>query len=208
MDINKIPVLKVIVSDDDSGIDQISFVEDPAMMEQWRLFSKQNKQNFKNEEEMIIYYPVIVADTPIYRNIPFEHFVVFTKEEIKTIRNRFFKQDKHHMFNENHGPVKIDKAYIVESWIKEDDKDKSVSMGFSVPNYSWFVGIKIEDVEYWNTKVKEGKFTGLSMEAFYELDLDSDVIIEQYTKSLLSMNLSDNVLKDAIYDLIKKLEKK
>ena len=47
MELNKIPILKVIVNDDETGIDQISFVEDPAMMEQWKLFSKQTKHNFR-----------------------------------------------------------------------------------------------------------------------------------------------------------------
>ena len=40
------------------------------------------------------------------------------------------------MFNENHGPVKIDGAYIVESWVKESDNDKSVDMGFKAVSYT------------------------------------------------------------------------
>lgn len=207
MDIDNIPVLKIKVNEDDTGIQQISFVEDPAMMEEWKLFNK-TEQKFKmDDEEHIIYYPVIVADTPIYRNTPFEHFVIFTKDEIKTIRDRFFKTNKHHAFNEDHGPVKIDGAYIVESWTKIDDNDKSVSMGYKVPNDSWFVGIKVDDIDYWENKVKEGKFSGLSMEALYELDIDSEYIVEQYAKSLLSMNLSEEVLKMSLKDILKNMDK-
>lgn len=208
MNINNIPILKITLLEDD-GIEQISFVEDPAMEEQWKLFSKENvKQDFTNDDEMIIYYPVIVADKPIYRNTPFEHFVVFSKDEIKKIRNKFFKDNKHNMFNENHGPVKIDGAYVVESWIKQNDNDKSVSMGFDVNDHSWFVGIKIDNKEYWNEKVKKGKFSGLSMEAFYGLDISSDIILEKYTKSLLSMDLSDDVLKSVLSDILRNIEKK
>lgn len=207
MDINKIPVLKVIVNEEDTGIQQISFVEDPAMMEEWKLFSKTEQKFSMDDEERMIYYPVIVADTPIYRNTPFEHFVIFTKDEIKTIRDRFFKTNKHHAFNEDHGPVKVNGSYIVESWIKTDDKDKSVAMGYNVPNNSWFVGIKVEDKDYWDNKVKAGKFSGLSMEALYELDLDEDYIIEQYTKSLLNMNLSDEVLELTLKDILKNMNK-
>lgn len=212
MDLNNIPVIKVIVNDEETGIEQISFVEEPAMMEEWKLFNENKKQNFSiSEEEMIIYYPVIVANTPIYRkiyrNTPFEHFVLFTKEEIKTMRNRFFKNNNHHSFNENHGPVKINGAYIVESWIKMDENDKSVNMGYNVPVDSWFVGIKIEDKDYWENKVKTGKFTGLSMEAFYDLDIDEDIILENYTKALLNMNLSDDTLKVVLKDILKNFEK-
>ena len=208
MELNNLPILKIKVNDDETGIDQISFVEDPAMMEEWKLFKESKKQDFSYEQdEQIIYYPVIVADTPIYRNVPFEHFVVFTKDEIKMMRNRFFKTNKHHDFNENHGPIKIDSAYIVESWIKEDEMDKSVKMGFNVPVNSWFVGIKIEDEEYWNEKVKTGKFTGLSMEAFYDLDIDDDTILENYTKTLLSMNLKDDVLSEVLRNIIENFEK-
>jgi len=209
MDLNNIPILKIKVNDEETGIDQISFVEDPAMMEEWKLFNETKKQEFSYEQdEQIIFYPVIVADTPIYRNQPFEHFVVFTKEEIKMMRNRFFKNNKHQDFNENHGPVKIKEAYIVESWIKEDEHDKSVKMGFDVPVNSWFIGIKIEDEEYWNEKVKTGKFTGLSMEAFYDLDIDDDTILENYTKTLLSMNLKDEVLNEVLRNIIDNFEKR
>ena len=209
MDLNNIPILKIRVNDEETGIEQISFVKDPAMMEEWKLFNKTKKQEFSYEQdEQIIFYPVIVADTPIYRDQPFEHFVVFTKDEIKMMRNRFFKNNKHQDFNENHGPVKIKEAYIVESWIKEDENDKSVKMGFDVPIDSWFIGIKIEDEEYWNDKVKTGKFNGLSMEAFYDLDIDDDTILENYTKTLLSMNLKDEVLNEVLRNIIDNFEKR
>lgn len=203
----KIPVLRVIVNmDDESGIDQISFVDNPAMKEEWKLFSE--KQKFStNDDEMILYYPVVVADTPILRDYPFDHYVVFGENEIKTMRNKLFKNNNHNRFNENHGPVKIEDTYVVESWIKLDNNDKSVKMGFDVPNGSWFVGIKVDNEIYWNEKVKKGNFKGLSMEAFYELDIPTDLVLEQYTKTLLNMGLSDEVLEIAVRDILSKLEK-
>jgi hypothetical protein len=200
-----LPIIKVIINEtDETGIEQISFVDSPAMKEQWRLFSE--KQKFStNDDEMILYYPVVVADTPILRDHPFDHYVLFGENEIKMMRNKLFKNNNHNKFNENHGPVKIEDTYVVESWIKVDNNDKSVKMGFDVPNGSWFIGVKVDNEIYWNEKVKQGKFKGLSMESLYELDIPKDVLLEQYTKSLLNMNLSDDVLESTIKDLLKKM---
>lgn len=201
--LENIPVIKVLIGEE-SGIDKISFVENPAMKENWKLFSETKKFS-TDDEEMIIYYPVILADTPIYRDEPFQHYIVFSEPEIKIIRNRLFKNNKHNSFNEAHGPVDINNTYIVESWIKTDDTDKSVKMGFSAPNGSWFIGVKVDDEMYWENKVKKGKFSGLSMEVMYDLDIDREMAVEQYVKSLLNMDLSDEVLEAVVKDILKKM---
>lgn len=203
-----LPIIKVIINEtDETGIEQISFVENPAMKESWKLFNEVQKFS-TNDDERIIYYPLITADIPILRTEPFDHYILFGEKDIKKMRNKLFKNSNHNKFNENHGPVKIDDVYVVESWIKTSEIDKSVDMGFSnIPVGSLFVGIKVENEIYWNEKVKNSNFKGLSMEAFYELDIPQDLLLESHTKSLMGMDLSDQVLEMAIRDILTKLEK-
>ncbi len=202
---DKIPVYKAILTDEIDGISAISIVENPAMEVEWKLFNEEikEKQLFNySDEEMIITYPLIVANKPIYRNIPFDHYIVFDKSTIKEIAMRFHNKGINN-FNENHTNKEIkDKMYIFESWIK-GKIDKSNEFGFEeVEEGSLMVSIQVTDKEYWNNVVKKGEFRGLSMEIFYEMYSEEFSLIN-FTKNLLKSNLDDDVLIKTLQNYLK-----
>ena len=56
----------------------------------------------------------------------------------------------------------------VESWIKEDQEDKSTKYGYGeLPVGTWFVSMKVKNDQIWN-KVKEGQLNGFSVSGFFE----------------------------------------
>jgi len=93
----KLPVYNLeITSDfeDDVEVDVVSLVDRPAIERSFLMFQehKEITQTFaiQSEEERIISGPLMLADTPIYRNDDNgEYYVVFTKETIKKIAQRF-----------------------------------------------------------------------------------------------------------------------
>lgn len=64
---------------------------------------------------------------------------------------------------------RVDDAYLVESWLIEDDKtDKSKKYGFDLPNGTWMGMYKIDNKKIWDDYVKTGLVKGFSIEGFFE----------------------------------------
>nr|MCK4929699.1 hypothetical protein [Nanoarchaeota archaeon] len=97
---NKAEILELIINeeDEDSGVEFISLVDQPATEKLWLKFNKQQPLNFKfkiqDEEKRIVSGYFMVADLPIPRlnDLNEKFFVVFKKDTINKIVNKFFKQ--------------------------------------------------------------------------------------------------------------------
>jgi hypothetical protein len=67
-----------------------------------------------------------------------------------------------------HDGKAVKDVYVVESWIKEDETDKSVKYGYGdLPIGTWFVSMRVKNDETWN-KVKSGELNGFSVSGFFE----------------------------------------
>ena len=70
--------------------------------------------------------------------------------------------------DEMHNGKAVSDVYVIESWIKEDEHDKSTKYGYeSMPIGTWFVSMRIKNDETWK-KVKEGHLNGFSVSGFFE----------------------------------------
>jgi len=173
---NDLPVFELMADDEDMGVFAISLVDRPATETQWVMFTEDKKpaEEVKfslNSDKQIITAPLMLANTPIYRNdkVNKEHYIVFSEATLERMSINFFKNNVR-SFNEMHNSAfGIDNATVVESWIKTSENDKSVALGFSeVPVGSWMVSIFIDDTKFWEENIKSGKFKGLSLEGFFE----------------------------------------
>lgn len=123
---NKLPIYNLIIndSDDELGVDKMSLVDSPAVNIDFLKFNKE-QLSFANEEKKIITGVAILADTPIYRrNQLGEHYIIFSKETIYNIVQKFFKQDKIKSVNLNHS-LDTNSAYIFESYLI--DKERGIT---------------------------------------------------------------------------------
>ena len=69
---------------------------------------------------------------------------------------------------EHDGAVKVDDAYLVETWIvKDPEHDKSTLYGFQPMTGQWFGIYRIGDGRVWNEYVKTGKVKGFSVEGYF-----------------------------------------
>jgi len=95
-----IPIFNLEITndlEDDVEVDLISLVDRPAIERSFLAFNenKEIKMEFaiQDEDQQIISGPLMLADTPIYRNDHNgEYYVVFTKETIKMHKQQKMQQ--------------------------------------------------------------------------------------------------------------------
>mgnify|MGYP003668543998 FL=1 len=123
-------------------------------------------------EKMMLMGPLMVPNKLIIRVDDFgeEYYVYFTADTIKKISYKMMKDkmiDRVNIEHDNNDSV--DDAYLVESWIIEDEmNDKSRKYGFDLPVGSWMGTYKIDNQRIWDEYIKTGKVKGFSVEGFFE----------------------------------------
>lgn len=130
-----------------------------------------DKQNFaiQDEEEHIITGALMLADTPIYRNDQNgEYYVVFSKDTIKQIAQKFFKKGYQQNVNLMHDSGKVlEGLTMFESWITDEKRGIKAMKGFEdVPDGSWFGSFKVDNPEVWQM-IKDGEVKGFSVEGIF-----------------------------------------
>lgn len=140
-------------------------------LEQIRREQKMSKQLFQvDDEKKMVLGPAMVPDMKIFRkNKNGEpYYVFFTAETIKMIAEKYMKFKYTDNNDENHNGEALQDVYVVESWIKEDDMDKSVKYGYGdLPVGTWFVSMKINNPEIWK-RVKNKELNGFSVSGYFE----------------------------------------
>lgn len=176
-----LPVYKLVIDDEDeTGVEFISLVDVPAIEYNWQAFSQQ--QEFKaDQDRRIVTGAFMIANLPIYRRDgDREYYVVFDKETIEQIRDKFHRKGLGTNTNVMHSEV-VDGVFLIESFIVDGTRGIKSPEGFGkVSDGSWFGSFKVENDEIWNDFVKTGKFNGFSVEGFFkegmERQMNEDLI--------------------------------
>jgi len=172
----ELPVYELkIVEDlqDDAEVSVISLVDKPAIMKDFHVFSEQQRQSFAitNEEQHIISGPLMLADTPIYRdNKKFgEHYVTFSPETIKDIAIKFSKKGYQKNVNLMHDAnMQVEGLVMFESFIVDKERGIQPMAGYEdAKDGSWFGSFYVENEQVWQL-IKEGKVKGFSVEGYFD----------------------------------------
>lgn len=186
-----IPLFELVMNED-AGVSCISLVGSPAMEEMWVKLSKEEvKFETLSTQKKILFGAILIPNKPILRLTEEgePYYVVFSKNTIEEIRNKYFKEKQTHSLNAEHSPIKID-GYMVESFIKDTARGILPPVNFShLPDGTWFGSIKVEDDPIWNRFVETGRFTGFSIEGNFKpvqvMDMD---ILDKFDKFLDQIN--------------------
>ncbi len=154
----KYPLIDMTIDEEhETGVEFISFVDQPAIEREWMAFNKTKRLEFKptDEEKRIVSGAIMVANLPIYRrDQQGEYYVKFSSGAIQKIVERFFKNGLTSRVNLDH--------------------DKAVD-----GVYSWFGSFKVDNDDVWK-QVKDGTFRGFSIEGMFtdsaSKDLDKELI--------------------------------
>jgi hypothetical protein len=170
----ELPIYELMINEDmqdDAEVSFIALVDKPAIQRNWNAFKENVKFQIVSEDKQIISGPVMLADSPIYRNDATngEYYVVFSKETIFKIAQKFFKKGYQANVNLMHDSnQQVSGITMFESFISDTDRGILPMRGFEdAPDGSWFGSFKVENEEVWKM-IKEGNFKGFSVEGIFE----------------------------------------
>ncbi len=170
----ELPIYELMINEDiqdDAEVSFIALVDRPAIQKNWNAFKENAKFQIISEDKRIISGCVMLADSPIYRNDSTngEYYVVFSKDTIFKIAQKFFKKGYQANVNLMHdSEQQVSGVTMFESFISDKDRGILPMKGFEdAPDGSWFGSFKVEDDSVWQM-VKEGKVKGFSVEGVFE----------------------------------------
>lgn len=155
-------------NDEVSGIEAVSIVESPAIESD---FIALKNQEFKfaevNKEKRILMGAALIPNKPIYRkNEDNEYYIYFSKDTVRKASELFFIRGNQNNSTLEH-QMPLTGLTAVESWIVEDEKDKTRFYDLDVPIGTWMLSMKVHNDEVWNDYVKSGKVKGFSIEGYF-----------------------------------------
>ena len=141
----ELPLFELKINDDindDAEVNFVSLVDRPAIQRNWNAFKEKYKFEIISEEKRIISGPLMLADTPIFRSDAThgDYYVMFSKDTIFKIAQKFFKKGYQANVNVNHDPSqKVDGVVMFESFISDEERGIAPMKGFEdAPDGSWF----------------------------------------------------------------------
>jgi hypothetical protein len=157
-----------------SYVDEVPTGKTKNFMEQFEyLFTQQtnSKQHFQTDtEKKIVLGPAMIPDMKIFRKDKKgdPYYVFFSADTIKMIAEKYMKNKYLDNNDMMHDGQAVPDVYVTESWIKEDENDKSVKYGYGdLPIGTWFVAMKVKNDAIW-AKVKDHQLNGFSVSGFFE----------------------------------------
>lgn len=183
----------------DSETYAISMVESPAIESDFVALSKEEEQRvfLESDERHMVYGAALIPDKDIYRNNGEQEFYIsFTKESIEKMSQDFMKNYRQNEVTLDHEEMAND-ITITESWLVEDPyKDKANALGINVPQGTWMVGMKVNQIDVWD-RVKSGELKGFSVESMISLEDFS----KQNTNNM-NIETNDNMFWDKMKNIL------
>lgn len=162
-----LPVIKLTIDENEESeleVNCVSFVDAPAIEKNFYAFNK--NYAFAFAEEKIVIGAAMIPDIPIYRkDEQGEYNVIFDKQTINKIAEKFYAKNFHQNTNIGHSG-KVEGVNFFQSFIKDEAKG-ILGMKGEYPDGTWFLGAKVSNDELWG-KIKSGEVKGFSVEGLFK----------------------------------------
>ena len=186
---------------EESGIEAISIVENPAIESDFvALKTEEIKLAEVNAEKKILLGALLIPNKPIYRSgDDGEYYIFFSKDTVAKASQMYLKNGY-----QNNSTLEHDKALsgltLVESWLVEDEvHDKSRKYGLNVPVGTWMGAVKVNNDDVWNEYVKTNKVKGFSIEGYFADKMERP---KQLAKDELSEDEKEIILVNQIKEIL------
>lgn len=172
----ELPLYRLTIDEEGEGVDYVALTGRPAIERNFQAFGKAIK--FAETAKRVLSGALMLADVPIYRNSKEigEHMVVFDRDTIYKIAQKFFKNGAQSNVNAEHS-APIEGVYLFESYIIDRERGVTPPKGFEdVPDGSWFGSFKVENDVVWDEYIQTGIFKGFSVEGMFGMEKLEDAI--------------------------------
>lgn len=164
-----LPVYEMKLEHANEGVFCVSIVDSPAIESPFMLFSRQDPvtYTFRDEQEHILTGAVMIPEKRIYRKDEsgFEYEVFFSKQTVKQIAERFFKNKITDAISLGHSEkVMPGDAFIFESYIVDESKGLKPNFLKDIPDGTWVASVKIDSPELWSLIRDTDLYHGFSVE--------------------------------------------
>ena len=198
------------MNDDESSLDFISLVEDPAIEVDFFYFSKQTEKvkfEILNKEQRIVTGAAMIPNMDIPRIDTYGkvYNVYFSPATVRKAAELFFKNADPNKTNINHEDKIIKGTTVFESWIVDKENGKGAGKNFdALPDGTWMVSYKIHSDDIWNDFIKTGKVKGFSVEGnFIMNDLEDDETLSKL-KEILNSDISEDEMFKSLQQTLTK----
>lgn len=161
-----LPLYEVLFDDSESVFNNVAFVTEPAIGENFVQLSKQDDNEIRlsvNDEKRIVSGPALIPDMPIYRDQGGRRFyITWTAETIKQMAISFFRNSRQNAGNVEH-QVPVNGITYFESYIIDKERGICPKEYENLPDGTWMLSAKVTNDEVWDL-VKEGSLTGFSID--------------------------------------------
>ena len=159
-----------------------------------------SKQKFQTDDEKrIVIGPAMIPDLKIFRKDKNgdPYYVTFTSETIKMIAEKYMRNKYIDNNDTEHNGKAAQDVYVIESWIKEDEQDKSNKYGYEdLPIGTWFVSMKVKNDLVWEA-IKNKELNGFSVSGYFE-EIEQfyreQEFLREVAKILKDLQSTDNIL--------------
>lgn len=141
------PIYEALLTNEEDGIQLVSLVARPAIEQDFLAFSAiAEKFAIQDADERIVTGPLMLADTPIYREDPVrgKFYVVFSAATIKSMAQKMLREGRTHSVNTEHKTA-VDGCTLVELYIKDSTRGIVPNEYANVPDGSLFGTYKVEN---------------------------------------------------------------
>lgn len=191
--IDKMKIFNIVINEDDNtGMDTISLVSQPAVGVNFLKFEEQKeiKKLSFDADKHIITGVVALAGIPIYRYDKEigDYYVVFTSEVIEKMMIKYSKMNLNNSVDLQHNGKKVDGVIMFESYIYNKERNIAPVEFGDIPDGSWIASFKVENDELWNEIKSGNELNGFSLAglfAFSEPENEEVDELEQYIDEIL-----------------------
>ena len=189
---------ELIIDDTDemSGIQAISVVESPAIIDTFVTLSKQQLL-LKAKKRGVLVGAALIPNKKILRRDKDgnEYEIFFSAETVRKASEGFLIKGNQSEATLEH-QEKLKGLTVVESWIVEGKNDKSKNLGMDLPEGTWMVSMKVTPEIY--AKAEAGEVKGFSIEGMFADSLEAKMSEEKERQDLIQQ--LKNILKLQTYN--------
>lgn len=170
-----LPLYEATINDnDETGMEVISLVADPAIEVNFLVFEGQKeilKYSIENEEQRMVFGAVMLADMPIYRRTPSgeEFYITYSAKTIRKMAEKYFKLGYQNNVDTDHNFKLEEGVTMVQMFIKDTENGISPKGFEDAKDGSLFAQFHVENDEVWNA-IKDGTYLGFSLTGCFQID--------------------------------------